>query len=69
MSELDQLIKMANQIAANFAYHGDRADRIATHINRFWAPVMRQQLKDHASKGASDLDQAVLLSLDKITTG
>ena len=68
MSELDQLVKMANQIAANFRFHEDCADRLATHINRFWAPVMRQQLKDHARSGARDLDAAVLQSLDKIST-
>ena len=68
MSELDQLVKMANQIAANFSYHEDCAERLATHINRFWAPVMRHQLKDHASSGATDLDAAVLQSLDKIHT-
>ncbi len=68
MSELDQLVKMANQIAANFSYHEDRADRLAMHINRFWAPVMRQQLKDHARRGAGDLDATVLQSLDQINT-
>ena len=68
MSELDQLVKMANQIAANFKFHEDCADRFATHINRFWAPVMRQQLKDYAGSGAKDLDAAVLKGLDKIRT-
>jgi len=68
MSELDQLVKMANQIAANFRFHEDCADRLATHINRFWAPVMRQQLIDHARGGARDLDASVLQSLDKIRT-
>ena len=68
MSELDQLVKMANQIAANFRFHEDCADRLATHINRFWAPVMRQQLKDHARSGARDMDTAVLQCLDKIRT-
>lgn len=68
MSELDQLVKMANQIAANFSFHDDCVDRLATHINRFWAPVMRQQLKDHANSGATDLDAAVLESLDQIRT-
>ena len=68
MNELDQLVKMANQIAANFSFHEDCADRLATHINRFWAPVMRQQLRDHARSGARDLDAAVLQSLDKIHT-
>jgi len=68
MSELDQLVKMANQIAANFSYHEDCVERLATHINRFWAPVMRQQLKDHARSGAKDLDAAVLQSVDRIST-
>jgi len=68
MSELEQLVKMANQIAANFSYHEDRADRLAAHINRFWTPIMRQQLKDHARRSAHDLDATVMQSLDQINT-
>ena len=41
------LVEMANQIAVNLA-HGKEHDQcitdIASHIQRFWAPSMRQQL-------------------------
>lgn len=41
------LVEMANQIAVNLA-HGKEQDQcitdIASHIQRFWAPSMRQQL-------------------------
>jgi len=63
MAEIDQLIKMANQIAANFAFHEDGAGRVADHLKRFWAPVMIRQLRDHADAGGAGLDTAVLDAL------
>jgi hypothetical protein len=44
MKEIDQLVRMANQIAANFSFHTDRVDRVADHLRRFWAPAMRKLL-------------------------
>ena len=44
---LDHEIKMLNQIAANFAWDSDEeraATTIASHIRRFWTPVMREQV-------------------------
>jgi formate dehydrogenase subunit delta len=43
----DSLITMANQIGAFFASYPDQeegASEIALHLQRFWAPRMRQQL-------------------------
>ena len=40
MKEVQQLAKMANQIADNFSFHDDAVDRITDHLNRFWAPSM-----------------------------
>ena len=42
-SPKDNLIKMANQIAANLGYQG--AEKIADHIRRFSSPAMREQLE------------------------
>jgi hypothetical protein len=70
MAELDQLIKMANQIAANFSFHKDVEDRIADHLKRFWAPQMRQKLADHVagsvSESSSDVVPEVISALGKI---
>ena len=48
--QTEQLIKMANQIGDFFETYPDQAQAqkdIATHINRFWALAMRQQLALH----------------------
>ena len=63
MSELDSLIKMANQIAANFRFHEDGVKPLADHLRRFWAPVMRKQLSDYAAGGGAGLDDAVFAAL------
>jgi formate dehydrogenase subunit delta len=44
MSETEQLVKMANQIADNFSFHDGPAAFVADHMQRFWAPSMRQKL-------------------------
>lgn len=64
MTEIEQLVKMANQIAANFSFHEDGVARTADHLQRFWAPVMRKQLADYAAASAgAGLDKAVLQAL------
>jgi formate dehydrogenase subunit delta len=57
---------MANDIAANLSFQADAADRIADHINRFWAPRMRKLLLAHAAGGGQDLSAALLPALKKI---
>lgn len=64
MAEIDQLVKMANQIAANFGFHEDGANRLADHLKRFWAPAMIRQLRDHADAGGAGLETAVLQALN-----
>lgn len=51
MSEVEQLVKMANQIADNLGFHEDAAVRVADHLQRFWAPSMRQKLRERAIAG------------------
>ncbi len=60
MSELQQLIKMANQIADNFAFHDDAQERVADHLQRFWAPQLREKLAAHIADGASDVSELVV---------
>jgi formate dehydrogenase subunit delta len=46
----DNLVKMANQIGTFFEAMPDRAealDGIATHVRKFWAPRMREQMQAH----------------------
>jgi len=62
----EDLIRMANQIAAFFTpYSEDEAVKgVANHIAMFWEPRMRRQL--HAIAGsAKDLDPLVRRALDE----
>jgi len=60
MAEIDHLVKMANQIAANFSFHEDGVARVADHLRRFWAPSMVRQLREHAAAGGAGLDEVLL---------
>lgn len=66
MKEIDQLVKMANQIAANFSFHEDGVQRLADHLNRFWAPVMRTDLQNYAAAGGEGLNDMVLEALKSL---
>ena len=69
MSEIDQLVKMANQIAANFSFHEDGVERLAHHLRRFWAPIMIQQLAEHVADGGSSVNAMVLQALQNLQPG
>jgi len=66
---VDQLVKMANQIALNVGASSDidtSAKRTGDHIRRFWTPAMRAQLAAHGRAGGAGLSPAVarMLALD-----
>ena len=52
--DVQKLVKMANQIAANSDYGSDKnkvAASVADHLTRFWTPEMRAAIVDaHAKK-------------------
>ena len=64
--EVSHLVSMANDIAVNLSFQGDADDRIADHINRFWAPRMRRLLIEYAASDGQDLSTALLPALKKI---
>ena len=66
--EVMHLVSMANDIAVNLSFHADADDRIADHINRFWAPRMRSLLLGHAAAGGQGLSEALLPALSKLRT-
>ncbi len=46
--QLNHLIKMVNQIALNLSAAGDEdevAYQTSEHIQKFWSPLMKQQIK------------------------
>lgn len=57
----DKLTRMANQIASFFATQpgADQAERVAAHLNDFWGPEMRAELKAQAATDDSDLSPLV----------
>ena len=66
MQELDHLVKMANQIADNFSFHGDAGARIEDHLKRFWAPSMRRSLAEYAAGGGEGLKPVVKEALKRL---
>ena len=59
MSGVEQLVKMANDIAAFFRSEPDHASAVAgfaAHIRRYWEPRMRRQIHAHLAAGGAGLD-------------
>ncbi|RJG02616.1 formate dehydrogenase subunit delta [Noviherbaspirillum sedimenti] len=63
--DIQNLIKMANQIGAFFASYPDAQEassEIANHLKKFWAPGMRKLLLDHVDVNHGDGLDAIVLS-------
>ena len=69
MQEIDQLVKMANQIADNFSFHDDAVDRLADHLQRFWAPSMRKKLMEFLEAGGDGLKSDVIAAVKRLQVG
>ena len=64
--QIDNLVRMANQIALNTGAHSDAADstrRTCEHIRKFWTPAMREQLTDYWQAGGENLEPVVTAAL------
>ena len=65
--QIEQLVKMANQIALNIGAQDD-LDQLALktrdHIQRFWTQAMQQQLRDYWAAGGEALSPAVCRMLE-----
>jgi formate dehydrogenase subunit delta len=60
---VDNLVKMANDIAAFFASESDREKAkgdVASHLRRFWDPRMRKEIIRHAQGGGVGLSDLAL---------
>jgi formate dehydrogenase subunit delta len=66
---IDQLVTMANQIGSFFKSYPDQEkakEEIANHLKKFWAPPMRNQIKEHVEKDAGrDLEVIVIDAIKK----
>ena len=66
--EQNDMIRMANQIADFFkAYPADEAKKeVAEHINKFWAPAMRQRLFEEFQDHPGAFNNLIAKSLLRI---
>ena len=64
--ETAHLVSMANDIAANLCFQVDADEKIADHINRFWAPRMRTLLLEYAAENGQGLSEALIPALAKL---
>jgi formate dehydrogenase subunit delta len=57
MQHHEKLVMMANQIAQFFAAQGEirAVPQIAAHINSFWDPRMRTQIRTYLAGGGAGL--------------
>ena len=65
----DNLVKMANNIAAFFNSDPDReaaVEGVSQHIQNFWEPRMKKAILAHAAQGGAGLDELVLKALTRI---
>lgn len=69
MEEVERLVKMANQIAANLVFHDDAVDRVSDHLQRFWAPSMRNRIGEYEAAGGDGLDPVARAAVRKLGAG
>lgn len=70
-SQLDQLILMVNQIVTNNQFNDDvekSAAATLTHIQKFWARPMKQQIRDYAETDGSALLPAGKLAVERLAS-
>ena len=68
-SNVESLVKMANDISDYFASEPDRAsavDGTMTHIRRFWDPRMRRQIVAHLEAGGEGLGELARAAVQKL---
>lgn len=64
---VEKLVKMANQIAANSDYGSDKekiAAVVADHLKRFWTPEMRAAVIEGHSKKVLDLSPVAVRAVE-----
>jgi formate dehydrogenase subunit delta len=66
--KIDHLIVMANQIGDFFRSYPDQdyaQKEIATHLRKFWAPDMRNLIKEMVEKNTPELQDHVAEAIKK----
>ena len=65
-TELQHLVDMANDITRNFSFQDDTIDQVAGHLQRFWAPSMRQRIRAHVAAGGQGLSDAAIEAVKRL---
>lgn len=65
-AELEHLVAMANDIARNLAFNEDAEQRIVAHLERFWAPVLRDRLRAHVASGGAGLSDLAMAAAKRL---
>ncbi len=68
-TQLEQLILMINQIVDNNSYGNtpeETAETTATHLKKFWARPMKQQIIQYAQEDGSELQPAAKLAVQQL---
>lgn len=65
--QLESIIRMANQIAANVPAGAAPEHEVAHHIEQFWTPIMRERLRNDVER--SKLSPVVLRALELEASG
>ena len=66
---VEKLVRMANQIAANLDYGPDKdhvVAGVADHLKRFWTPGMRAKIIEHHARGPGDLSELASRAVEKL---
>jgi formate dehydrogenase subunit delta len=64
-----KLVRMANDIAANFDWGPDRARAVAgvaDHLSRFWSPYMLDEMAEHMRSGDTELSALAEQALTRL---
>lgn len=67
--DVNKLVRMANQIAANFDYGKDPEKAVvatADHLRRFWEPQMRRRIVEHYRGGETDLSDVAARAVARL---
>ena len=66
--EVDKLVRMVNQIAANLEQSDKEqtAGAVCDHLRRFWSPPMRALIVEHHARGAAGLSECAALAVAKL---
>ena len=61
--QITQLIKMANQIAANLSAASDEDEAVvktAVHLDKYWTAAMKRELSDYVASEGDECSPLVL---------